>query len=101
MELSTRRLVVYLGSDGASGGILLMWDRRVVEKVEEVVGHFSVSCKFKNVDDHFEWAFIGVYGPNSDRDRHLPWEELAGIHSWWNVPWGIGGDFNVVRFPSE
>ena len=31
-----------------------MWDRRVVEKVEEAVGHFSVSCKFKNVGDQFE-----------------------------------------------
>ena len=40
---------LYLGSDGASGGILLMWDKRVVDKVEEAVGHFSVSCKFKNV----------------------------------------------------
>jgi hypothetical protein len=29
------------------------------------------------------------------------WEELAGVASWWGVPWVIGGDFNVVRFPSE
>jgi hypothetical protein len=26
---------IYLGARGASGGILLMWDRRVVEKIEE------------------------------------------------------------------
>jgi hypothetical protein len=29
------------------------------------------------------------------------WDELAGIRSWWDVPWCLGGDFNVVRFPSE
>ena len=29
---------LYLGSEGASSGILLMWDRRVVEKIEEAVG---------------------------------------------------------------
>ncbi len=29
------------------------------------------------------------------------WDELAGISSWWEVPWCIGGDLNVVRFPSE
>ena len=60
---------LYLGSMGASGGVLLMWDNRVVEKLEEAVGRFSVSCKFKNVVDQFVWAFTGVYGPNCDRDR--------------------------------
>uniref|UniRef100_A0A2N9I2D6 Reverse transcriptase domain-containing protein n=1 Tax=Fagus sylvatica TaxID=28930 RepID=A0A2N9I2D6_FAGSY len=60
---------VYLGSDGASGGILLMWDRRVVEKIDEAVGLFSVSCKFRCISDQYEWAFSGVYGPQSNRDR--------------------------------
>ncbi|XP_050259852.1 uncharacterized protein LOC126704907 [Quercus robur] len=60
---------LYLGSLGASGGVLLMWDNRVVDKVEKAVDRFSVSCKFKNMVDHFVWAFTGVYGPNSDRDR--------------------------------
>ena len=76
---------LYLGSVGAFGGILLMWDNRVVDKVDEVVGCFSVSCKFKNVADHFVWAFTGVYGPNSDRDRRFLWEELSGLRSWWDV----------------
>ena len=64
MELTTsgvvRRLCrfhhvdwIYLGSVGASGGILSMLDRRVVE---EAMGQFSVSCKLKNVVEHFEWA---------------------------------------------
>jgi len=63
LEWITRRLVrsiwscsyidwLYLGSEGASSGILLMWDRRVVEKVE-AVGHFSVSCRFENDIDQF------------------------------------------------
>uniref|UniRef100_A0A2N9FPT0 Reverse transcriptase domain-containing protein n=1 Tax=Fagus sylvatica TaxID=28930 RepID=A0A2N9FPT0_FAGSY len=60
---------VYLGSMGASGGILIMWDTRVVEKIDEA--------------------------------RRLMWEELAGISSWWDSPWCIGGDFNATRFPSD
>ena len=58
-----------------------MRDRRVVEKVKEAVGHFSVSCKFKNVGDQFEWAFIGVYGPNLNKRRRVMWEELIGLIS--------------------
>ena len=51
---------VFLGSNGASGGILLMWDGRVVEKIEDEVGQFSISCKFKTVMDQHEWMYIGV-----------------------------------------
>lgn len=62
LELITRGIIhslwggqhvnwVYFSFVGASRGVLVMWDRRVVEIVEEVVGHFSVSCRFKNVVD--------------------------------------------------
>ena len=78
-----------------------MWDRRVVEKIEEVMGHFSISCRFKNVNDKFEWAFTVIYGPNLNKNRQFMWEELAGLNSWWNLSWYLGGDFNVIRFPSE
>ena len=72
-----------------------------MEKIDEAVGRFFVSCKFKNVKDEFEWAFTGIYGPNSDLDRRLLWEELAGIRSWWSVPCCFGGDFNALRFSSK
>ena len=78
-----------------------MWDRRVVEMIDEAVGDYSVSCRFRGVVDHFEWAFSGVYGPQNDRERSLMWDELAGLASWWGIPWCIGGDFNVTRFPTE
>ena len=90
-----------MGSNGASGGILLLWDKRVLEKMDEAAGQFSLSCKFRNVYNQFEWIFTGVYGSNTDRERRALWEELVGIISWWDAPCCIGGDFNVVRFPSE
>jgi hypothetical protein len=43
-----------------------MWDKCVVECLEEAVGTFSLFCKFNSVLDQFVWAFSGVYGPNSD-----------------------------------
>uniref|UniRef100_A0A2N9H2I2 Endonuclease/exonuclease/phosphatase domain-containing protein n=1 Tax=Fagus sylvatica TaxID=28930 RepID=A0A2N9H2I2_FAGSY len=106
LELVTKSLVrniwgihhldwLYLGSMGASGGILLMWDTRVVEKIDDAVGNYSVSCKFRSVLNQLEWVFSGVYGPQMDRERLLMWYELAGISSWWDVPWCIGGDLNV------
>ena len=116
MEVITREVVcslwggqhvdwMYKGANGASRGILLMWDRRVMEKREECIGCYTIACTFENVEDHFVWAFFGggggVYGPNLEVDRRILWEELAGLMSMWEIPWCIGGDFNIVRFPSE
>jgi hypothetical protein len=53
------------------------------------------------VDDGMEWAFAGVYGPNRDAARRMMWEELAGLLCLWELPWCIGGDFNVTLFHNE
>ena len=63
----------YLGSCGAFGGVLVMWDTQVVYKMEEVVGRFSVSFKFTSVSSQFVWVFMVLiyietgdfYGRNS------------------------------------
>jgi hypothetical protein len=46
-----------------------MWDRRVVEKVEECIGRYTVACSLRNTGDNVVWAFGGVYGPNDDREN--------------------------------
>lgn len=38
----------YLASKGALGGVLVMWDMRAVERVEEFVGEFTVACSFES-----------------------------------------------------
>ena len=72
-----------------------------MEKISECVGEYTIICSFRKVEDHFTWAFAGVYGPNSDGARRLLWDELANLLSWWNITWWIGGDLNVTHFPSE
>jgi exonuclease III len=75
----------HVDSRWASGGIFTMWDNRVVEKVEECVGVYTMFVTFKNVVDLSVWAFAGVYGPNFDRDRRLLWDELASVLNWLNL----------------
>ena len=78
-----------------------MWDKRLLEKVDSVIGTFSISCNWKTLSDGFEWACSGVYGPNLEGHRAEFWRELVDIRQRWNVPWCAIGDFNVIRFPSE
>jgi hypothetical protein len=59
-----------LPASRASGSIHLMWDKPAVKCIKEMVGTFSISCRFKSVLNQFIWAFWGVYGPNADADGH-------------------------------
>ena len=70
---------VALNADQTAGGVLIMWGRRVLEKLEVLVGTFSVSVQWKGVEDGFIWACSGVYGPNGNNLRDDLWDELVGI----------------------
>lgn len=92
---------VALDAVQTAGGVLLMWDSRVLERLEFLVGSFSVSVRWQGLGDSFIWACSGVYGLVDNNARGLMWDELVGVHHFWNVPWCCIGDFNIVRFPSE
>ena len=70
---------VALDADQMAGGVLIMWDRRVLEKLEVLVGLFLVSVQWKGVEDGFIWAGSGVCGPNDNNLRGDLWDELVGI----------------------
>jgi hypothetical protein len=91
----------FLPAVGSAGGVLLMWDNRVVEKLDAVVHDFSVSCLWKSVSDGLVWVGTGLYGPTNDLLRRELWEQLRAVQGLWSHPWCVFGDFNAVRFPSE
>jgi hypothetical protein len=47
----------FVAAEGASGGILLMWDCRVVSKIDMCLGSYVATCIFRNVKDGLVWAF--------------------------------------------
>ena len=61
------------------GGILIIWDKKVLDKVEVMVGTFSISVKWQGVEDGFILACLRVYGPNENNERGHMWDELVGI----------------------
>ena len=84
-----------------TGGVLIIWDRRVLERLEIMVGSFSMSFWWQGMGDGFIWACLGVYDPNDNNVRGQMWDELVGIQKYWKVPWYCIGDFNIVCFPSK
>jgi hypothetical protein len=82
---------VCLDSYGTSRGIMILWDKRVVEKIENCIGVYTLAIKFTNIEDGSIWAFAWAYGPNHASDRRILWKELVGMMSWWTMPWCMGG----------
>ncbi|RVX16087.1 LINE-1 reverse transcriptase-like [Vitis vinifera] len=86
---------------GAAGGVLICWDKRSLELLEWEEGQFSISCKFRTVENGVVWVFTGVYGPFTKEDRECLWDEVGAIRGLWGEPWCVGGDFNVILSQGE
>ena len=85
---------VALDAIHTAGGILVVWDTKVYEKIDCVVGSFSVSVLLKGVADGFVWICTGVYGPNDVGLRDVLWEKLDSVRVRWSSAWCVLGDFN-------
>lgn len=94
------RGLVSSSSVGSSGGILLMWDPRVVAVRDNLIREFSVSIEIC-WEENIKWWFSAIYGPCKPREREMLWDELAGLRSICGNNWSLGGDFNVVRNQGE
>ena len=46
------------GCYGVARGVLVVWDKRSLELLDKEVGSFSVSSRFKNVNNGFVWIFF-------------------------------------------
>uniref|UniRef100_A0A2N9HUF8 Reverse transcriptase zinc-binding domain-containing protein n=1 Tax=Fagus sylvatica TaxID=28930 RepID=A0A2N9HUF8_FAGSY len=65
---------VYVGWEALSvvnttRGIILMWDKRVLEKIDAHIGEYSVSCQWRSLDDGFVWTRVLV---SADWEEHFP-----------------------------
>ncbi|RVW27602.1 hypothetical protein CK203_103594 [Vitis vinifera] len=68
---------------------------RTLEVLDLEVGQYSVSCRFRNVEDGFVWIFMGVYGPFTRKEKECLWKELGAIRGIWEDPWCLGEEQDV------
>lgn len=70
---------IALDDVGKAGEVLLMQGKRVLDKVNTLVGIFSLASFLKGVENDFEWVCTRVHGQNDDSIRSLMREELKGV----------------------
>ena len=59
-----------LDAEGSAGGILICWDKRSLDILDWEEGHFTLSCRFRNVENGVVWVFTRVYGPFTKVERN-------------------------------
>lgn len=78
---------------------MLMWNKRVVEKLHYTVGAYSVSSS-----GVWQMALTGCFlvciSQIIRKRTNLLVKLKEGINIW-EVPWCVAGDFNAVHFPTE
>ena len=65
--------------EGASEGVVILWDTRVVQLVGMEESSYTLSCRFRNCADDFYWIFTGIYIPTKREVREKLWEDLGAI----------------------
>jgi hypothetical protein len=75
---------------------LQMFDIGVIDE-----GEFYIKFHLCNKVDEFKWALVVVYGPAQNEYKKSFLAELVNMCSHENFPLVIGGDYNILRHPSE
>jgi exonuclease III len=86
---------------GRSGGILLGINSDNFDVQSVHLGSFHVKLLLRNKSDNFEWVLVDVYGAAQEADKNIFLQELVQTCNVGNIPIMVGGDFNIIRSPSE
>jgi hypothetical protein len=66
-----------------------------------IMGDFYVKIQLCNKVDGFKWTLVVVYGPAQSAHKKNFLTELMRMCSHENLPLIVGGDYNILRHPSE
>lgn len=86
---------------GSSGGILILWVKRVWKGELVEIGNQCITGKFTWVNEEFSCHITAIYADCNREVRKLLRREMVDVWYKFNGPWMICGEFNVTKYPSE
>lgn len=91
-----------LPSSGRGGGQLIIWKEEQFKFRDASIGLFSISCLLISQAEKSPFLITTVYGPSAVAAQGRLWSETKEARSRWpDVPWIIGGDFNLTLVDSD
>ncbi|XP_016206359.1 uncharacterized protein LOC107646704 [Arachis ipaensis] len=91
----------YVGSDGTSRGLSLMWDVMLFRMNNCYKGERWLCVEGVLLKNNFPYAFCLVYGAHSRMEKLAVWEKLSFIAGLCQVPICYMGDLNEVTQVEE
>jgi exonuclease III len=88
--------MAYLPSIGTSRGVLIAASDRYFRVDNPYTTVNTVSATIKMLSDNKECSITGVYGPQSDSEKHLFMQEINELKSQMLPTWLLLGDFNLI-----
>ena len=92
---------VYVPSNGASGGLIIIWDISIFSGMVMHCEQFAISVHFSSKQTAQKWTLINIYGPcmGDLRDDFVQW--LFNLNIPDDEDWLLLGDFNFIRSPNN
>ncbi|XP_016195736.1 uncharacterized protein LOC107636760 [Arachis ipaensis] len=91
----------YVESDGASGGLLIIWDETIFKMSNFYKGQRWLCVEGVILKNSFNCAFFLVYGVHTRDEKLVVWEELSYTAGLCQVPCCFMGDFNEIVHVEE
>ncbi|OMO71257.1 reverse transcriptase [Corchorus capsularis] len=90
-----------MNSEGASSGLVTVWKDDFFEKEFAIMRSRFIVVVGVLKSNGVRVGFGNFYAPNDDAERVLFFHEVKQVIGGYNIPWVLGGYFNVVRCPDE
>ncbi|WMV55766.1 hypothetical protein MTR67_049151 [Solanum verrucosum] len=83
-----------------SGGIVVMWDKRVWRGELVIAANQMVTCKFEGINQALTWFLSAVYASCDPITRRELWQEFINIKELCNGPWvACGSEGHEITTP--
>jgi hypothetical protein len=88
---------VFIPSNGASSGLIIIWDSSVFFGMIMHCEPFAISVNFSSTQSSQKWTLVNIYGACSGdlRDSFTQW--LFDLNIPPDEDWLLLGDFNFIR----
>ncbi|GKV48455.1 hypothetical protein SLEP1_g55268 [Rubroshorea leprosula] len=84
-------------SVGRSGGLLCIWNSKVLKKKEVIEGNNFIGVSGLWGDEKIPVNILNIYSPCQLMGKRILWEDLQGLINSKKGNWCLAGDFNAVR----